>query len=426
MRLDSYEVFKLFARHRGSIGHVGLTLGLAVFSRLAQLGVMIVVARMLGPSDYGLYIFATGAAVIGGMIGCLGWQMSFNRFFALTRRESDLGALHGLMRAADRVVLVGTLGVALALLAASRFEGKLAWGFVAAAALTVPMGFTFLRRQQLAGVGRAPAAMMLDQGFASIVLFVAVMLADLTLVEMVATYGVALGVGVVTASALVNRGLPAGTNSAAPRYDTRMWMRTSATLMLAQSASMLLSRLDVLLLPTLANLHEAGLYGAALRVTMVLTFPQFVLQTLTGPKFAEAFAEERHGQARKILIASLAFALLTALPLLAVFVIAPQWTMTSLFGPAYAAGALPLVLVALGQVAIGLTVPFDAVLRMSGREVYLVRLNLGVLVATVLVSLVLIPAYGAVGGGMVTLLSGAALLIGQSTLGLRAIRNQRG
>jgi O-antigen/teichoic acid export membrane protein len=399
-------------------------MGAAAVSRGAQLGVVVVVARQLDPAEFGLFVFATGGAFIAGLVGSLGWQMSFNRFFSLARHDEDWSTLRGLMRASNRVVITGCLLAALLLTVAGALAGELAFGLLGAAMLTIPYGLTALRRQQLAGTGQAPHALLLDQGLASIVLFFPALLFRLTLFEMLAIYAGAMVVGNAVATVLINRRLPGNLREYPPQYEMREWMSVSLTLLLARSARLLLSRLDVILVSTLAGLAQAGLYGAALRATYILTFPQFVLQTINGPQFADAFAAGKPARVSSILKGSLLFAGLTSLPPLILFVAAPSWTMSLLFGTAYAEGAVALVLIAIGQFAIGLGMPFNSLLTMAGRQGALSWLNIGVLVVSVGLSFALIPAYGAAGAGVVTAVSGLALLVGQIGLSRPALRGR--
>jgi O-antigen/teichoic acid export membrane protein len=239
-----------------------------------------------------------------------------------------------------------------------------------------------------------------------------------------AIYAGAMVVGNAVATVLINRRLPENLREYPPQYEMREWMSVSLTLLLARSARLLLSRLDVILVSTLAGLAQAGLYGAALRATYILTFPQFVLQTINGPQFADAFAAGKPARVSSILKGSLLFAGLTSLPPLILFVAAPSWTMSLLFGTAYAEGAVALVLIAIGQFAIGLGMPFNSLLTMAGRQGALSWLNIGVLVVSVGLSFALIPAYGAAGAGVVTAVSGLALLVGQIGLSRPALRGR--
>ena len=408
----------LFMRHRSNLFKLAHVMGAAMVSRAAQLGVVLVVARQLGPTDFGAFVFAIGASIVAGVLGSLGWPLSFNRFFALLIREQKLAELHGLIRASTLLVLTGSLATAGAMLIASFFTEELAFGLIAGAFLTIPYGLMTLRRQQLAGTGQAPLALLLDQGLSSMALFCAALLFRLTLFEMLCIYAVTMVIGNLAATIIIRRRLPPTLFAETPVYELGVWMRSGISLLVGRSARLLLTRLDVLLIPALANLTEAGLYGAALRATYILTFPQFVLQTLTGPQLADAFARKQRGRARKILAASVFFALATTLPFVAVIVFAPIRVMTLLFGPSFADGANALLLITLGQLAIGLGMPFANVLAMGAREYAFGILNVGVLIVSVILAAATVPAMGAAGGGLVMLISAVLLLLGQIGLSL--------
>lgn len=408
-------------KHRANLAMLARVMTSAVVMRGAQLALSIIVGRKLGPTDFGVFIFATGGAMVAGTIGAMGWQLSFNRFFALHRREIDLSRLHGLMIASSRSVLAGTVAVGLVMVAASVFDQTARIGLAAAAVIGVPYGFMMLRRQQLMGTRQPALALLLDEGLAAAVLLVALLLVRLTLIEMLAIYFAAMVAGNLGATVLLRRRLPPDLTAAAPQYELAMWIRSSLSLLVGQSARLVLSRLDVLLVPALAGLTQAGLYGAALRVSYMLTFPQFLLQTITAPQFAEAFAHGDKRRARRILVFSLAFATLTGLPFVILFVGAPRWVMEFVFGPQFGGGARALALVAIGQLAMGLGTPLAVLLSMSGREAAYGVLNLAVLAMSVILAVLVVPAHGATGGGIVILASGTVLLLGQAALSLRPL-----
>jgi O-antigen/teichoic acid export membrane protein len=399
-------------------------MGAAAVSRAAQLVVVAVVARRLQPEDFGVFVFANGSAMIASLIGNLGWQMSFNRFFSVARHNRDWPMLRALMRFSSRVNYLGCGFAALMLAVASLFAGKLALGLLAGALLTIPSGTTLLRRQQLAGTGQAPFALLLDQGLASMILIVPVLLFRLSLFEIMAIFTGAMVLGNFIAGRLIARKLPPDLGDYEPKGELREWMTVSVNLLMARFARLLLSRLDVLLLPVLATIAQAGIYGAALRATYILTFPQFVLQTINGPQFADAFAAGSTRRARRVLALSMAFAVVTSVPPLLLFLILPRWTMTFLFGASYASGALALVLISIGQFAIGLGIPFSGIMSVAGSERALSRVNIAILVLALALSIVLVPRYGATGAGWVTAICGVALLTGQIVLSVGPLRER--
>ena len=95
--------------------------------------------------------------------------------------------------------------------------------------------------------------------------------------------------------------------------------------------------------------------------------------------------------------------------------------MTELYGQSFENGAPALVLVALGQFAISLGMPFGNVLSMGGRERAFGMLNILVLAISITLAVSLIPSMGAAGGGTVMLASGLVLLLGQMLLGFKLL-----
>lgn len=392
-----------------SVRKLAAVMAAAGVSRGAQLVAAMSIARAFGPTDYGLFVFTIGTALIASAIGGLGWQMSYNRLMPRFVAQAQFARAKGLLRMADRVTVAGCAVGAAVLVAAGLVARDLGSGFLFAALLTIPLGITQLRRQQLAGAGRAPLSLLIDQGFASIVVAIAAVVATLTLAEIVLLYLAGLIVANTAATIVVRRDVHPDVRDAAPSYDTLTWARMSWSMLIAQLARLLLSRLDVLLIPTLSTLTEAGLYGAALRITFVLTFPQMILQTLIGPMLGNAFAVDHHVHARRLLLYSVGFALATSLPFALAICVDPALVLRVLFGAPYAAAATTLVLITFGQLGVSVAIPLGAALMMGGRERALWRINVAILGLSVALAFVLIPRYGALGAGIVGLVSGLGL-----------------
>lgn len=404
-------LFRLIRRERRTIGKLFRIGSAAALSRLAQLLMTIVVARQLGPGDYGVFITAVAGSLVTGMIGSLGWPLSFNRLMPELRARKEWPELRGLVLACDLAVLSGCCILSVALFSASVIvDEKTQIGLLACAILTPLYGLTILRRQQLIAVGHAGYALMLDQGLASLGVLVAVLVAPVSVNGMLIAYGLGLAGGCAIATWLYFRALPEEIRGVQRRFRTREWATASGAMLAGQSARLFLSRIDVLLIPALAGLVQAGLFGAALRVTYVLTFPQFLLQTLTAPALGEAFANRRAGQVRRVFKFSLLFAVATALPVAAGAALFPEWVLLKLFGPEFVQAAPSLVWLILAQFTISVSIPFAALLNIGGREKPFALVNAGVVISSLLAGILLIPPYGAVGAAIVSLCASLVLL----------------
>ena len=144
--------------------------------------------------------------------------------------------------------------------------------------------------------------------------------------------------------------LPREALGARPAYRLRAWLHSGWSMFASLMPRMLITRFDVLMVAPLAGLAQAGLFGSALRVTLLMTFPQFILQIVVMPRFSRAFAHGRHEEVRQYFALCMIYAFITTVPFLLPMVIAPTWVMTTLFGHDFAPGRGDPVLAGHGPV----------------------------------------------------------------------------
>ena len=93
--------------------------------------------------------------------------------------------------------------------------------------------------------------------------------------------------------------------------------------------------------------------------------------------------------------------LVTALPVVVAIVIFPEWLM-SLFGAAFESASVPLVILAIGQLINAATGSVAYILMMTGHEVCYRRATIVAAVVNVVLGIILIPKYGAIGAAIST------------------------
>lgn len=409
---------QISARLRSEAGR-GLiySFGVSMTARFSQLILAILLARQLGPADYGLFTFATGVAMIGGQFCSLGWPMLMNRLIPKLRLEQDWPGLRGLVQAGDLVVLSSSVVGATILVAISYAFSRLQAGLLLAALLMVPYAFTLLRRQQLAAVKRAPIGLALDQGFGAFLL-VLIILAFGTLDVETAflCFTFALGLGVLISTFIFRGQLPAETRTVRGRMQLRLWLATAAPMVVGASSNLLMNRADVLMIGPIAGLYEVGLYGAAFRVTYVLSFPQLVMSFILLPALGQAFAGDNIRQVRRLLKLSMIYASLTTLPAALIILGLAEPIMTGVFGDKYTVAAPTLMLLTISQTAASIALAFSGTLMMGGREKAFGVLSLLSLGLNLIANLILVPRYGAYGAGMASIMSALTQLTGTIVL----------
>jgi O-antigen/teichoic acid export membrane protein len=383
-----------------------------VVARLGPLLLAIIIGRNLGPADYGTFTFATGIAMVAAQVGAMGWPTLMNRLVPQMRAEQDWDGLKGLRIAGDSFVISASLVVSVILFFASGLAGHLGPGFLLASVFVLPFALATLRRQQLATFRRPAAGLLFDQGFGALLTVGTILafgFAGLTATALV--FAAAILLGNCITSIFLHRLLPAEVAGAQRSFRIAAWMKIGSLLFVGSLSRFLISKVGELMTAPLAGLHESGLYGAAFRITFVVSFAQMVLMLVLTPLISETFAEKKLGRLRRLVASSFLFAFATYVPVAILLVAFPEAVLGFLFGEEFRPAAPVLSLLVLAQLATSLALPFQVMLTMGGKEERHGGLLVAALALQVALGFVLIPQHGAVGAATAMLVASIMVAI---------------
>lgn len=193
-------------------------------------------------------------------------------------------------------------------------------------------------------------------------------------------------------------------NKGETKKHFRSYLSFGLLLLLSESVNLISARLDVFFIGSYLNYKELGLYGIALRISILMSVFSAILTTVMLPRAASA-REDIDSFRRYIGLAGL-YAMVQVIVALLIIV-----TMERLIGLLFGAAYLPATEVAsllvLQALFSSCTVPFQALIQCGGRPVLMLWVNgLKMLVNILLLSL-LIPIYK---------MNGAATAVALSTL----------
>ncbi|HEY8596432.1 MAG TPA: polysaccharide biosynthesis C-terminal domain-containing protein [Devosiaceae bacterium] len=385
----------------------------AVIGRLMQLAMTVLLARQLGTAGYGTFAFALGVATIAAQFGSLGWPALAMRRLPEYLVGNNLGLLRGFLRAGTVAVLTGGTAVAMLLWAGSNLPGarETATGLGLAAAMILPMALRLLRRGELAGLHRPASGLAFDEIIApGAVAAVALILpfADAGGVAMIYVAGSLIGICIATVA--VAGAIPPAAKSERPKMNTGLWITAALPLLLGLSSRALMSRTDLIMLAPLSNMEQVGLYGAAMRMTYVLTFPQVVLMTALSPVFSDLLARGLVDQVRRQLVWALAGGVAVSVPFLTAALPFRDSLVSTVFGAGFAGSASTFVILAIAQAATALSIPCSALLVAAGSQKAFGATNAFAFAGNVGLNLWLIPEWGALGAAIATALCSCLLL----------------
>jgi O-antigen/teichoic acid export membrane protein len=393
---------------RGSAAALVIFVASAALAYCTQLAI----ARIVGPDGYGQYAYVFAWMTVLAYFSALGFDVSLLRFVPAYRAQRDFGRMRGVLRYAQRMVvlagiIVALLGASLVTVWSERLPSGLAPTFLVGFALVPIWALLWVRCSIARAFGGVISALTPERivrdglllcllGFAGPVLGWQIG-APATMGATVISSAVALFLISTAARRLQAPEL----TRVAPVQATGAWLLAAGPLVLIGTVEPLMNRLGVMLLGWTGDIKSAGIYAVVFNIAFLAVLPRTAVNILFAPRASELFARnDRSGLQALMLRTSvwmLAASLCIALPLW--FLASPILTW---FGRDFAAGAGALRILLLGQVVIAGAGSQLYLMTMTGHERSAALLVTASAAANVLVGVAFIRVLGMTGAAIAT------------------------
>lgn len=393
----------MMLRYRAAAGAFGVRIAAAGLAYLLQ----IVLARSLGPSEYGTFNFAWSLVAAGGFLATLGFGQIGVRFLAQYHQQNATGLAQGFLRAGIGVTLAGS--VAMATIGLAFFPliehgyGQICCDVLAIGLIALPF---FALTDFMEGIARSQGwtiralvpPYLIRQGMLILALVAAVLAGH----RLNAETAMLLALAATIVAAIMQIGLLAEKAGAIfprakPEFAMAEWRQAAAPTLLSDLALLARQNIDLIILGLTAPAAAVGLYFAATRIASLLGLVEFAVAAAFGHRFARAASDVAGLQS----VYALALRL-TAMPglLIAIMIaLASPWIM-ALFGEGFA-GALPATYLLLAGGALRLMAgPAEELLSMTGHPDLAWRANATGAVILAILCLLLAPFWQMLGAAI--------------------------
>lgn len=378
----------------------------------------LVLARILGAHEFGLYAYAMAIVTVLAYCTALGLDAALMRFVPSYTRQSEWGAVAGVIRYAETASLSVGLAVAVCgafllfvpgVLGAPDYRPSLLLALV----LGPIMALTLIRSAVARSFGDAAAAVAADR-FArdgGLLLLIAAWLgfASVPLTASLALFGTVLSA--LAALALVTRALrrrqPPDLHRHPPVFDRPAWRRASFPFLVIVAAEALMNRAGSLVFGAAGQATEVGVFALCWSLAMLVTLPKSAINTLFIPIIAELHASADVTKLRHVVSVSALWMFGGALGLGLAVALASEWLL-AFYGPAFSGAGTAIRIMIVGNVVVAALGSQLHLLTMTGREskaAWLAALGTAVSFGA---SVLLIPSFGLNGAAWA---SAGALLI---------------
>jgi O-antigen/teichoic acid export membrane protein len=385
-----------------------------VISAVVAYSSQIMLARWMGSSDYGVYVYVwTWVLLLGSMMD-FGISASAQKLIPEYRARGQHARLRGFLSGSRWLTFAASSFVSLSLAATIKCLSPWIDGDAIVplyiGCLTLP---PFVVANTQDGIARTHDWMRLGlmpqfivrQGL--IVGFTAGGFAlgfNLGATAAMLASAAAVWIAMIGQMLVLNRRLAGHLEPGAKAYDVRGWLAVSLPILLVESFYLLLSYTDVLMLQQFRSSDEVGVYFAVVKTLALVSFIHYAMSATTAHRFAEYNALGDKARLSAYIAHAIQWTFwpsLAATMLLLAFGKPLLW----LFGPQFVVGYDIMFLAALGLVIRAAIGPVERLLNMLGHQ-KICALAYGLaFVMNVVLCVALVPRFGGHGAAAATSIS---------------------
>ena len=402
-------------RHGPRWGHLDV-LGGSLLLRLVgaglAFGLNMLVARLAGAEQYGIYSYVLAWLGLLALVATAGMDVATVKYVAAYLATGAWTRLRGLLFWSRRLVLtlallIAGLGALLAEVTSGRLGVQLASTFAAGCAALPFLALLRLNEARLEGHRRVVLAQIPGNILRPAVVAAAATLVfwlprgSLSAAEAMTLQAVALCAAYALSALLVRRTCPQPPAGTGVDYAKPEWLRVALPLWTAAALHVLLARIDTLLVGTLRGMTEAGMYVVANRTTELIVFGANAGQAAVRPYVSAFHAGGRKSELQRAVTTASRAGAAFALPVCGILLFwGPE--VLGLFGNEFAGTAPAAAVLAIGYFFVACTCTVDTVMSMTDLQ----RANTKVLAASLLLKVPLsylaVSRHGVMGAAAVS------------------------
>lgn len=403
---------------------------LNMFSAAAGMVTTLILAKVLGAANYGVYAVVIVYANIFAFAACLGFPQLIVRTRGRYKKDADQTALKSIYATATlcTVIAAGLLAIAgsymqnLLLPVTSSEPG---WAMMIAMALVVPIALQRLNEARLLGCHQPILSALPERALRPAAMMVAVIVVVFILPHSVRAHHAALAQAFAIVLALVAtvyflRRIEPTAPPAIGTFDISL-LRDSLPLLFVGMTTLLAGRIDIIMLSALTDAQAVGQYRLAYQIAslvlMVTTVSQAVLSPRLSRQHGDGTLAAWSSRLPKISAVLFTAALTVAIGVYAAFQVALPW-----IGADFANADTVLIILLAAFAISAAFAPALPMLTMTGNARYAAIANVGSLVLNTALNFVLIPQFGGTGAAISTAVSLIVLCALYSSYARRALR----
>jgi O-antigen/teichoic acid export membrane protein len=382
--------------------------GLVVIIRVLASAVgfvnVVLLARWMGSSEYGLYSFAIASMILLAYPAALGLPGAAVRFVAQYAAADDWQNVAGFMKVSSWLAFgCGALVAILLIGAVLLFESYPDPVYVAPTVLALAgipiVTLSIVRSEAIRGLGwMALAWGPLQLGQPLLLLALVIILFVVT--QLTAITAVGASIFAYAATLILQWGTLharlGDSRRVEPKIQLRPWLAVAVSFLWISVANLIFLQAGVIVVGLFLKPQDVAIYSAAAATAGFVTLPIYAAAALGAPKFAALHAQHRRAELQALFANTIRWTFWPSLVIALVYAIIGSMVLR-LFGPEFKQGYPALLILTLGLLSGAFVGPVVNLLTMTGHQRITARVQMTCAILAVVLGLAFTPVWG-IGG----------------------------
>ncbi len=387
-----------------------------IASKAISFGVQVLLARMLGVDQYGIFSLVIAWLIILLLLGKLGIDTTLLRFVAAYRANEEWGLLKGVLRTGNLIAFIASISVgiivALAVFAlGENIAADLRMTFWIGCMVLPVMALVQVRQAILRSMQKVIHAVipeLIIQPVLLAIFILIIMLFDRSLDAFSAMilHFTAFAAALVIISRWTNRIVSSEIQGASEEIRLKEWINVMLPLLMMSGFNVINHRVDVIMVGFFKGTTDVGIYSASVHLANFMVLGLIAVNQIAAPLISHLYTQNKKKELQRMAsLSALGIAIFTV-PAAIIMVFCGTWLL-GLFGGEgdFKAGYGALLFLVAGQSVNALTGSVGYLLTMTGyqKEAAIV-MGITALI-NITLNVILIPKMGLNGAAIATMIS---------------------
>jgi O-antigen/teichoic acid export membrane protein len=372
----------------------------------------IILARLLGVGDYGIFTYSLAWVWVLVMLAIMGFDKLLLRYVSTYHARLEWGFIYGLVRRSYKIAIIVSIIVmvsaaGIALIVQKSHDLTVTNSFLLSL-LLLPI-FTLIRLHQstLQGLHRVVSGQVPEMVIQPI-LFISFIMVTFFILEKklsapwaIFDFIIAAIIILMVLKYLLKKALYQANHVITPLYEMKLWIRSTLPLLFLNSLYVINAWADVIMLGALKGTEFAGIYNIANRGAEFITFVLISVNTVLAPTIARLYTRGQLEELQRVVTSTARVVLFCSIPIAVALIFFGKFFLL-LYGQEFLRGNTALTILSAAQLFNAGMGSVGFLLIMTGHEKDAAT-GVGIsAILNIFLNAVLIPLWGIEGAAIAT------------------------